>query len=225
VKRLLVGLAALLLLAGCTESDESAAEAARNTAPPDTVKPYVSTQPPVPPAQVAATNKAVATAALPTTVPGYTAATPTAATLRLCPPLSKEVPGKLVQAFNVWQGTGPNAGRSLAVTVVNDPQNAPADSMLSTLLPPDCATMANGMQYVYDRQPQERSDGWTGVLNTILSTNTQTGAKSYESAYLMSKDGVLVNVIASRANQGTFDPAVDEMAAKTLDTVLSQLAI
>jgi hypothetical protein len=224
VKRLLVGLAAVLVLAGCTTAEETAEEA-RNTAPPGTITPYVSTQPPKPPAQVAADNKAVATAALPTEMPGYTAATPPTATLRLCPPLSKEVPGKLVQAFNVWQGTGPNAGRAVTVTVVNDPQNAPADSMLANLLPPDCATSANGMQYVYDRQPQERSDGWTGVLNTILTTNTQTGARSYESAYLMSKDDVLVNVVASRADRATFDPSVDEIAAQTLESVLSRLAV
>lgn len=224
VKRAFLGLAALLLLAGCT-SAQDAAEEARNTAPPDTIKPYVSTQPPLPPAQVTANNKAVASAAVPTDMPGYTPATPKAATLRLCPPLSREVPGKLVQAFNVWQGTGPNAGRTLTVTVVNDPENAPADSMLATLLPPDCATSANGMQYVYDRQPQDRSDGWTGVLNTILSTNTQTGARSYESAYLMSKGDVLVNVVASRADRATFDPSVDEVAAQTLDSVLSKLAV
>jgi hypothetical protein len=214
-----------LLLTACTTTGESPEEAARNTAPPGTITPYASTAQPVPPAQVAATNKAVATAALPTTIPGYTPAPPPAATLLLCPPLAKPVPRDLVQAFNVWQGTGPNTGRTLAVTVIYDPAKAPADSMIATLQPPDCPTSANGVQYIYDRQPQDRSDGWSGVLNTILTTNTQTGARSYESAYLMSKDSVLVNVVASRADRAALDPSVDEIAATTLEKVLSQLAV
>lgn len=225
MNRLLLWLAAVLLATACTTSGESPEEAARNTAPPGTITPYASTAQPVPPAQVAANNKAAATAAIPASIPGYTPAPPPTATLRLCPPLAKPVPRDLVQAFNVWQGTGPNAGRTLAVTVIYDPEKAPADSMLATLQPPDCPTDVNGMQYIYDRQPQDRSDGWSGVLNTILSTDTKSGARSYESAYLMAKDSVLVNVIASRADRATLDPSVDEIAATTLEKVLAQLAV
>ncbi|MPZ84287.1 MAG: hypothetical protein GEV28_29365 [Actinophytocola sp.] len=225
MNRLLMCLAALLVVAGCSSSGGSADDAARNTAPPGTVTPYASTEPPRPPKQVAKDNKAVAAAALPTSVPGYAPAPPKEASLKLCPTLVKTVPGSLVQAFNVWRGTGANAGRTLAVTVVYDPENAPADGMLATLLPPDCAAEADGTHYVYDRQPQERSDGWEGVLNTILATNTQTGAHSYETAYLMSKDDALVNVVASRANRDTFDPSVDQVAADTLETVLARFAI
>lgn len=223
--RLLSCLAAVLVVAGCSSSGESADEAARNTAPPDTITPYASTAPPEPPAQVAKDHRAVAAAALPASVPGYTPAPPDQATITLCPTLAKTVPGELVQAFNVWRGAGANAGRTLSVTVLYDPSNAPADSMLATLLPPNCATEADGASYVYDRQPQERSDGWSGVLNAILATNTRTGAHSYTSAYLMSKDDALVNVVASRANRDTFDPSVDEVAADTLETVLGRFAV
>ncbi|HEY0454397.1 hypothetical protein [Actinophytocola sp.] len=223
MKRPLLCLAAVaLVLTGCS-ADPSAEEAARNTAPPDTITPYASTS--VPTSRVVADNKAVTAAALPTSVPGYAPARPKEATLRLCPPLAKTVPGKLVQAFNVWHGTGANAGRTLAVTIVYDPENAPADSMLATLLPPDCATDAGGTHYVYDRQPQERSDGWEGVLNTILATDVQTGAHSYESAYLMSKGDALVNVVASRTNRATYDPTVDQVAADYLEAVLERFAV
>lgn len=223
--RLLPFLAALLVLTGCSGSGESEQEAARNTAPPGTVTRYESTAPPVPPAEAAATNKEIAAAAVPESVPGYAPATPEQPTLRLCPPLSKPVPANLVQAFDVWRGTGANAGRTLAVTVIYDPEQAPAETMLATLLPPDCAGEDGAMHYVYDRQPQERSDGWTGVLNTILATDTRTGAHSYESAYLMSKNDALVNVVATRADRGEFDPSVDEAAADMLEQVLESLAI
>jgi hypothetical protein len=215
---------ALAVLAGCSTTP---ADGVSDKAPPDTITPYASTAPPEPPEQVAKDNRALTRAAMPTgkEVPGFAAARPKQATLMLCPTLAKTVPGSITQAYDVWSGRGANAGRTLAVTVVLDPAKAPADSMLATLLPQDCAVDANGMHYVYDRQPQERSDGWEGVLNTIVATDTRTGKHSYSTAYLMSKGDALVNVVASRAGRDRFDPSVDEAAAHYLDLVLGRFAV
>ncbi len=219
--RLLVLLVALVL-AGCTA--EPADDA--STAPPDTITRYPSTEPAAPPEQVAKDNAAVAAAAVPTDadVPGFAPAHPAEATLLLCPPLAQPVPGTVVHSFGGWAGTGADAGRTLAVTVVLDPRNAPADTLLATLLPPDCADEADGVRYIYDRQPVERPDGWTGVLNTIVTTDTRTGATRYDSAYLVSKGDALVNVVAGRADRDRFDPSVDESASRYLDLVLERFA-
>lgn len=215
----------LAVLAGC--STTPADSGVSDKAPPDTITPYASTAPPEPPAQVAKDNRALTRAAMPTgrDVPGFAAAKPKQATLMLCPALAKTVPGSVVQAYDVWSGRGANAGRTLAVTVVLDPAKAPADTMLATLLPQDCAVDANGMHYVYDRQPQERSDGWEGVLNTIVATDLRTGKHSYATAYLMSKGDALVNIVATRAGRDRFDPSVDEAAAHYLDLVLGRFAV
>lgn len=214
---------AALTLAGCTADPADDA----STAPPDTITQYPSTAPAPPPEQVAKDNAEVAAAAVPTDadVPGFAPARPTEATLTLCPPLARPVPTTIVHSFGVWEGTGADAGRTLAVTVVLDPRNAPADTLLATLLPPDCAEEADGLRYVYDRQPVERSDGWTGVLNTIVTTDTRTGATRYDSAYLMSKGDALVNVVAGCADRDRFDPSVDESATRFLELVLERFAV
>lgn len=207
-------------LTACTSAEDPAA-----VAPPDTITRYPSTEAPVPPSVVARENTATVAAAVPTDaeVPGYTPATPPAV-LMLCPTSTQEVPKSIVHAAGTWAGAGNNADRTLAVTAVLDPKQAPADRLLATLLPPDCPPKADGKDYVYDRQPIERSDGWTGVLNTILATDTATGAHSYTSAYLLSKGDALVNVIATRQNRSSFDPSVDEVAAKYMELVLGRFA-
>lgn len=228
MNRALTGAACLLAVvvaAGCSTTPDGSGVS--DKAPPGTITPYASTAPAEPPAQVAKDNRALAQAAMPTNkdVPGFAAAKPKAATLMLCPVLAKTVPGPIVHSYDVWSGRGANAGRTLAVTVVLDPAKAPADSMLATLLPQDCAVDAAGTHYVYDRQPQERSDGWEGVLNTIVATDLRTGRHSYASAYLMSKGDALVNVVATRAGRDRFDPSVDEAAAHYLDLVLGRFAV
>lgn len=207
-------------LTACTTAQDPAAQA-----PPDTITRFPSTAPPVPPSVVARENTTTVAAAVPTDaeVPGYTRATPPAV-LMLCPTSTQELPKTIVHAAGTWAGAGDNADRTLAVTAVLDPQQAPADRLLATLMPADCPPRADGKEYVYDRQPYERSDGWTGVLNTILTTDTATGAHTYTSAYLLSKGDALVNVIATRQNRATFDPSVDEVAAHYMELVLDRFA-
>jgi hypothetical protein len=191
------------------------------TAPPDTITRYPSTAPEAPPSVVARENGATVTAAVPTDadVPGYTRADP-AGVLMLCPTAPQQVPASIVHATGTWSAPE----RGLTVTAVLDPQNAPADTLLARLMPQDCPDRKDTKHYVYDRQPYERSDGWTGVLNTILATDTATGAQSYTSVYLLSKGDALVNVIADRANRATYDPSVDEVAAHFMELVLDRFA-
>lgn len=211
-----------LVLAGC--SANSGSDPADH-APPDTISRYPSTAPPVPPSAVARENGQTVAAALPTDaeVTGLTRpATPPPTTLKLCPTAPREVPASLVHAAGYWAG---GAGQSLAVVTVLDQKN-PADQLLATLSPQDCPDKDDkGNQYVYDRQPYESKDGWTGTLNTSLRTDA-TGAKSYEAIYLLSKDQALVNVVASGPVGPTvnYDPAIDETAAHYLQLVLDRFA-
>lgn len=211
------------VLAGCSATP--AADDPAGVAPPATISTYASTEPASPPAEVARQNRDVAAAAVPARVPGFTPATAGEAVLRLCPSLSRPVPADLVHAFGVWSGSGRDAGRTLAVTAVLDPENAPADQLLATLLPSDCPAEADGVHYVFDRQPIERSDGWTGVLNTILATDQRTGEHTYEAAYLLSKGDALLNVVAGRADRSSFDPSVDETAADTVERAIAAFAV
>jgi len=216
--RKLLLVAALLGLAGCTAgpADDPAA-----TAPPDTITRYPSTAPAAPPSVVARENGATVAAALPTDadVPGFTRAADAPTELKLCPTRVQTLPASVVHQSARWQG----ADRGLYVTAVLDPKQAPADTLLATLTPQDCPEQADGWTYVYDRQPFERSDGWTGTLNTILSTAAD-GRQRYESVYLLSKGDALVNVVASRENRATFDPTVDEAAAHYVELVLARFA-
>ncbi|GAB3442071.1 hypothetical protein GCM10027436_27340 [Actinophytocola sediminis] len=215
--KLLCALVCCVVLTGCTATpaDEAAA-----VAPPGTITPYASTEPPTPVADLARQNRDIAAAAVPTEVAGFAPKATTEAVLTLCPSLAAPVPAELVHAFGTWTA----AGRTLAVTVVLDPANAPADQLLATLLPSDCPAQADGVHYVFDRQPIERSDGWTGVLNTILATDQRTGAQSYTAAYLLSKGDALVNVVAGRADRATFDPSVDQTAADQLELTIARFA-
>jgi hypothetical protein len=218
----------LVLLAGCTSNPQSTEDPAGLTAPPGTLTTFPSIAPARAPEQVAQDDRATAQAAMPTDadVPGFARpAQQPATTLKLCPARTQTVPDSIVHTFGFWSGTGANEGRTLTVAIVLDPANAPADRLLATLLPQDCAVDANGFHYVYDRQPYERSDGWSGTLNTILATDTRTGAHSYESAFVLSKGDALVNVVAGRSARDTFDPSVDEAARKYLDLVLDRLAV
>jgi len=110
---------------------------------------------------------------------------------------------------------------------VLDPKEAAPDTLLATLMPQDCPKRdENGTTYVHDRQPYER-DGWTGALNTSVAT-TAGGARYYESTYLISKGDALVNVVAGREPVDaatTFDPTVDEVAARCLDTMVERFPI
>ncbi|MCI2416750.1 hypothetical protein MOQ72_04885 [Saccharopolyspora sp. K220] len=223
--RLLCTVAAgLVVLASCASGPFAGGPA--ETAPPVSITRYADAAPPRPPEQVAVDNRAIAQAALPTDadLPGFASASPTEARLLLCPTATETVPDSIVHASGSWSGTGDQAGRTLTVTVVFDPEKAPADRLLATLLPQDCAEDAGGFHYVYDRQPFEQSDGWSGALNTILATDTRTGQHSYRTAYLVSKGDALVNVVASRADRETFDPSVDETAAHALELVLGRFA-
>jgi hypothetical protein len=194
-------------------------------APPDTISRYPSTAPPVPPSVVARENGQVVAAAMPTDadVTGLSRpAAPPPATLKLCPTAPREVPASLVHAAGYWTG---DAGRSLAVVAVLD-HTTPADQLLAVLSPQDCPDKdSKGNQYVYDRQPYETPEGWTGTLNTSLRTDA-TGARSYEAIYLLSKGEALVNVVAGGpvGSTVTFDPAIDETAAHYLKLVLDRFA-
>ncbi|OLF08029.1 hypothetical protein BLA60_24470 [Actinophytocola xinjiangensis] len=225
--KFLCALVFCVVAAGCSAgcSAPPAADDPAGVAPPATISTYASTEAPAPPAEVARANRDVARAAVPARVPGFTPAGAGEAVLRLCPSLSRVVPADLVHAFGVWSGTGRDAGRSLAVTAVLDPENAPADQLLATLLPSDCPAQVDGVHYVFDRQPIERSDGWTGVLNTILATDQATGERSYEAAYLLSKGDALLNVVAGRAGRATFDPSVDQTAADTVERAIAAFAV
>jgi hypothetical protein len=173
---------------------------------------------------VARENGATVAAALPTDaeVTGFTRpAAPPPTTLKLCPTAPREVPPTLVHSAGFWSA-GP---RSLAVVAVLD-DKAPADQLLATLSPQDCpAEDKDGNEYVYDRQPYESPDGWTGTLNTSLKTGP-AGDKSYESIYLLSKGEALVNVVAGGpvGPAVSFDPAIDETAAHYLQLVLDRFA-
>jgi hypothetical protein len=218
--RLIPALVACLALAACTSTPADDPEA---VAPSNTITRYPSTAPPRPAEEVSRDNRASAAAAVPTDaeVPGLAPARPKQAVLTLCPTLTFAVPASVTHAYGVWRG----GGRSLAVTAVLDPANAPADRLLATLFPPDCPSDVDGVTYVYDRQPIERSDGWTGALNTILATDTRTGKHSYQAAYLLSKGDALVNVIAGRDGRQRFDPSVDESAADHLELALARFAV
>jgi len=113
---------------------------------------------------VAQDDRATAQAAMPTDaeVPDSPARlSKPATTLKSLPgPGPRPCPIRSCTTFGFWSGTGANEGRTLTVAIVLDPANAPADRLLATLLPQDCAVDANGFHYVYDRQPYERSDGW-----------------------------------------------------------------
>ncbi|MGP4020382.1 hypothetical protein [Saccharopolyspora sp. 5N708] len=221
--RLLCTVAAgFVVLAGCSSPSDGLAD----TAPPVSITRYPDAAPARPPEQVAKDNRAIAEDALPADadLPGFAPASPGEARLLLCPAVTEAVPDSVVHASKTWTGTGDQVGRTLTVTVVFDPQNAPADRLLATLLPPECAEDTGGFHYVYDRQPFEQSDGWSGVLNTILATDTRSGEHSYRTAYLVSKEDALVNVVASRAGRETFDPTVDETAADALKVVLRKFA-
>lgn len=206
-----------LALTGC-----SADPAPADVAPPDTISRYPSTAPP--PAMTRDNGQTVA-AALPTDaeVTGLTRpATPPPTTLKLCPTAPLDVPTSLVHAAGYWAG---GAGQSLAVVTVLD-QKTPADQLLATLSPQACpAKDDKGGQYLYDRQPYESKDGWTGSLNTSLRTDP-TGTKSYEAIYLLSKGTALVNVVAGGpvGPTVTFDPTIDETAAHYLQLVLDRFA-
>ena len=85
-----------LVLAGCTADPTDDA----STAPPNTITQYPSTAPAAPPEQVAKDDAEVAAAAVPTDadVPGFAPARPAEATLTLCPPLARPVPGTAVSS-------------------------------------------------------------------------------------------------------------------------------
>jgi hypothetical protein len=209
-----------LALAGC--SANSGTDPA-DVAPPDTISRYPSTAP-VPPSAVARENGQTVAAALPTDaeVTGLTRpATPPPTMLELCPTAPREVPSSLVHAAGYWSG----GGQSLAVVTVLD-QKTPADQLLATLTPQDCPDKDDkGNQYLYDRQPYETPEGWTGTLNTSLRTDP-TGTRSYEAIYLLSKNDALVNVVAGGPVGPTvnFDPAIDETAAHYLQLALDRFA-
>jgi hypothetical protein len=209
-----------LTLTGC--SANSGSDPADH-APPDTISRYPSTA--AAPSVVARENGETVAAAMPTDaeVTGLTRpASPPPTTLKLCPTASREVPPSLVHASGYWS----NGTQSLAVVAVLD-QKAPADQLLATLSPQACPDKDDkGNSYVYDRQPYETPDGWTGSLNTSLRTDT-TGAKSYEAIYLLSKNEALVNVVAAGpvGPTITYDPAIDETAAHYLKLVLDRFAV
>jgi hypothetical protein len=173
-------------------------------------------------------DAAVVAAAVPADVPGYArrADQPRSVVVRLCPGVADELDGGTVQASTLWTGTGADADRRLYAVAVLDPERAPADRLLATLVPQDCPKRdEDGTTYVHDRQPYDR-DGWTGVLDTSLAT-TPNGTRYYESTYLISKGDALVNVVAGRPQAGatTFDPTVDEAAARCVDTMVERFAV
>lgn len=217
--RRILAVVLFVVLAGCSAGEEPVEHA-----PPDTISRYPSTAP-VPPSAVARQNGQTVTAAMPTDaeVTGLTRpATPPPTTLKLCPTAPSEVPSTLVHAAGYWSG----GGQSLEIVTVLD-QQAPADHLLATLSPQSCPDKDDeGNSYVYDRQPYETGDGWSGTLNTSLRTDT-TGAKSYEAIYLLSKNDALVNVVAGGpvGPAVTFDPAIDETAAHYLKLVLDRFAV
>lgn len=221
MRKVLAVLLFALVVGGCSAgADDPAA-----VAPPDTITRYPSTAPPVPPSVVARQNGQVVAAAVPTDadVTGFTRpASPPPTTLELCPTAPRDVPSTLVHAAGYWAG---GAGQSLAVVAVLD-QKAPADQLLATLSPQDCPDKDDeGNQYVYDRQPYDSHDGWTGSLNTSLRT-TPTGTKTYAAIYLLSKGDALVNIVAGGPVGPTvnYDPAIDETAAHYLELVLNRFA-
>jgi hypothetical protein len=209
----------VLVLAGCSAGGGPAGQA-----PPVTVSSYVGMSQTVAPPVATRDDAAVVAAAVPAEMPGYTkdADQPTVV-VRLCPGVVEQLAGGTVRASTLWAG---DADRSLYAVAVLDPERAPADRLLATLVPQDCPKRdENGTTYVHDRQPYDR-DGWTGFLNTSLAT-TSSGTRYYESAYLISKGDALVNVVASAPAGAatTFDPSVDEAAARCVDTMVERFAV
>jgi hypothetical protein len=222
--RTLLGFVLAFAVAACTgESTED-----ETSAPPGTVSRYVSSTAPVPPSVAAQQNAAIAAAALPSDadVPGYTrpADQPTTV-LKLCPTIVEVLETDVVRASVFWRTAAQDA--SIYAVAVLDPVNAPADRLMATLAPPDCPDRdEGGTRYVHDRQPYER-DGWTGWLNTSLATPL-SGARYYQSSYLLSKGDALVNVAADRVvvdATTSFDPTVDAAATHCLEVVLDRFAV
>jgi hypothetical protein len=218
-------LLAALVLAGCSAGGTGDPA---DQAPPVTVSSYASMSATEAPPVARRDDAAVVAAAVPPDVPGYTkpADQPRDVVVRLCPGIVAKLAGGVVRASALWAGTGAEGDRSLYAVAVLDPEQAPADRLLATLVPQDCpARDENGTTYVHDRQPYDR-DGWTGSLDTSLAT-TSSGTRHYESTYLIAKGDALVNVVASRpvdANT-TFDPGVDEAAARCVDTMVERFAV
>jgi hypothetical protein len=199
------------VLAGCSAGGGGGPA---GQAPPVTVSSYVGMSQTVAPPVATRDDAAVVAAAVPAEMPGYTkdADQPTVV-VRLCPGVVEQLAGGTVRASALWAGDG---DRSLYA----------ADRLLATLVPQDCPKRdENGTTYVHDRQPYDR-DGWTGFLNTSLAT-TSSGTRYYESAYLISKGDALVNVVASAPAGAatTFDPSVDEAAARCVDTMVERFAV
>jgi len=215
----------VLVLAGCSAG---AGGGAADQAPPVTVSSYASMSETVAPPVATRDDAAVVAAAVPSDVPGFTkrADQPQTVVVRLCPGVVDQLVGGTVQASTLWAGTGADADRSLYAVAVLDPEQAPADRLLATLVPQDCPKRdENGTTYVHDRQPYDR-DGWTGLLNTSLAT-TSSGTRYYESTYLISKGDALVNVVASApaGAAANFEPSVDEAAARCVDTIVERFAV
>ena len=225
MKHALLGVALVFALVACT--GESGGD--ETSAPAGTVSQLPSSLPTAPPSVLAQQNAAIVAAALPTgaDVPGYTrpANLPTTV-LKLCPTIVETVPSEVVRASVLWRGAAQGTAESVYAVAVLDPVNAPADRLMATLAPPDCPDRdEGGTTYVHDRQPYER-DGWTGWLNTSLATPV-SGARYYQSSYLLSKGDALVNVVADRtlADATTsFDPTVDEAATHCVELVLDRFA-
>jgi hypothetical protein len=211
-------------LAACT--DESGGDD-ETSATKVTVSQLPSSTGSVPPSVLAQQNAAIAAAALPTDadVPGYTrpANQPTTV-LKLCPTIVETITSDVVRASVLWRTTAQDT--SIYVVAVLDPVNAPADQLMATLAPPDCPDRGDGgTTYVHDRQPYER-DGWTGWLNTSLATPV-SGARYYQSSYLLSKGDALVNVVADRVvvdATTSFDPTVDAAATHCVEIVVDRFA-
>lgn len=217
-------LVAVLVFTPAACTDESSGDEA--SAPTGTVSQFPSSTASVPSSVTAQQNAAIAAAALPTDVdvPGYTrpANQPTTV-LKLCPTIVETVTSDVVRASVLWR-TAAQDGSIYAVAVL-DPVNAPANQLMATLAPPDCPDRGEGgTTYVHDRQPYER-DGWTGWLNTSLATPV-SGARYYQSSYLLAKGDALVNVVADRVVDATtsFDPTVDAAATHCVEIVVDRFA-
>jgi len=223
--RALLGVVLVFALAACTD-EPSRDEEPR--APTGTVSQLPGSLSSVPPSVVAQQNAAIVAAALPTDadVPGYTRpASQPPTVLKLCPTIVETVTSDVVRASVLWRGSAQDTAASVYAVAVLDPVNAPADQLLATLAPPDCPERGEGgTTYVHDRQPYER-DGWTGWLNTSLVTPV-SGARYYQSSYLLSKGDALVNVVADRGVDATtsFDPTVDAAAKHCVELVLDRFA-
>lgn len=226
--RLLVVLIMFATLTACSVSPvPSTKQQSDKQMPTPTWASASSPLPPIhsPDPTVTAKNRDTVRAALPGDgeVSGFTRVRQPVA-IMLCPALTRAVPKAITYSAKVWSGTGEDKDQILSIVAGYDPTRSITDSLINTLMQ-TCPEDTKKFHYVYDRQPYEKDDGWSGVLNTTLITELRTGKQRYQVAYLISKNGAMVNVVVIKDNQTVFDPAVDEAAASFLEAVLKRFAV